>query len=122
MTVLVVEDDPAVRRAARLVLERAGYVVLLAENGEEGAVMLAELADQVGLVVSDVVMPQVGGLELYEHVRRQRPDLPFVLTSGYSMDNVRVRVADDPYARFLPKPWTPDELLQAVDAVRRADA
>lgn len=115
-TVLVVDDTPAILRVARRSLERAGYRTLLAGNGKEALQIMAENHDQVDVVVSDVVMPQLGGAKLIDHLRRSKPDLPIILTSGHSdrelSEEVRNRASG-----FLAKPFGPAEL---VDAVREA--
>src|SRR5690606_11428751 len=82
-TVLVVEDEPMVRDVARATLERLGYSVLTANNGVDGLRAAEELGDRLAMVVTDVVMPQMGGWEMAEQMRLRRPDTKILFTSGY---------------------------------------
>lgn len=110
-TILVVEDEEPVRRAARRVLEKYGYSVVTADDGEHGLALLRADPSGIALVLSDVVMPRMGGPELYEALRVERPGLKFLFTSGYTAKDVRASTQLDPKAAFLHKPWTPTELL-----------
>jgi CheY-like chemotaxis protein len=116
-TVLVVEDEPMVRDVARATLERLGYAVFTATNGVDGLRAAEELGDRLALVVTDVVMPQMGGWEMAEHLRQRRPDTRILFTSGYSEEiaNAQGRVADD--VELLPKPYLPAALAQRVRQV-----
>ncbi|NIP77954.1 MAG: response regulator, partial [Gemmatimonadetes bacterium] len=81
-TVLVVEDEPAVRKLAVRILERDGYRVLAAENGARALEVLESHAGAIDLVVTDMVMPEMGGEELAWHLSRRRPGLPILFMSG----------------------------------------
>jgi CheY-like chemotaxis protein len=109
-TLLVVEDEPAVRAVCRRILEARGYTVLLAANGAE-ALDLARGRD-VDLLVTDLVMPCVGGSELAATLRAERPSLPAIFMSGYAGE-AGTLPADVP---LLRKPFTPDALARAVRA------
>ncbi|HKS07841.1 MAG TPA: ATP-binding protein [Gemmatimonadaceae bacterium] len=112
--VLLVEDEEPVRALARRVLERAGYVVALAKNGREALGLVQAEPKGFALIVSDVVMPEMGGLELAERVRDIDPDLPVLLMSGYAATEIERRGGVPEGARFLQKPFGPDALLSAV--------
>jgi len=84
--ILYVEDDEAVRTLVTLVLEKHGYEVLSAANGEEALRIAAPVLGSVALVITDVVMPKMNGRELAERLRAMRGDLKFVYTSGYTND------------------------------------
>ncbi len=105
--ILLVEDEEPLRRAARRVLERAGYSVLVANDGSEALVMLDNV--EVDLVISDVVMPKMGGPALLASARAQGCTVPFLLTSGYTNP-----AAIDAAAPLLYKPWETEELLARV--------
>jgi len=107
-TVLVVEDDEGVREFLAVVLERAGYTVLLASDGEQ-ALTSGDDA-RVDLLISDVVMHGISGKELATRVRQRRPDLPVLLISGYPRADLRLEVGDE----FLQKPFGPELLLTRV--------
>jgi DNA-binding NtrC family response regulator len=113
-TILVVEDQEAVRSAATRGLKRFGYTVLAAADGEEGLQMWHEHADTIDLVVSDIIMPRMGGLALYEAVSREREGVRFLLTSGFTGEETLQHTPTTRALPFLPKPWTLNELLAAV--------
>lgn len=115
-TVLVVEDEDAVRSLVRQVLEECGYGVLEARSGEEALALLSADEPPVDILVSDVVMPQMGGPELARLVAARRPLVKVLFISGYSEhDRVATRLgrAD----ALLHKPFTPDELARRVRAL-----
>jgi DNA-binding NtrC family response regulator len=115
-TILLVEDDGAVRELAIVALQRQGYRVLSAANGGEALLQLEEYRDPVHLVLTDVVMPRMGGTELVERLGRLRPEMRVLFMSGY---------ADRPLARdraLLEKPFTPDGLVRKVREVLDAPA
>ncbi len=113
-TVLLVEDEDAVRRTARRVLERNGYHVLEAGNGQEALEILRELGTKIAVVISDVVMPKMSGTDLFEIARRELPDVRFVLMSGYPAKDVSSGPNRYPAVPFLHKPWTTSELLDSI--------
>jgi len=116
-TILVVEDQEAVRSAATRGLARFGYTVLGAADGEEGLKVWHDHADTIDLVVSDIIMPRMGGLALYEAVSREREGVRFLLTSGFTGDEALQHTATTRALPFLPKPWTLNELVTAVRGV-----
>ena len=110
-TILVVEDDPAVRRSTRRILAERGYTVHEATNGEE-ALRLIEAGLAVDLVVSDVIMPQMTGHELARHLSQKRGDLLLLFITGYEDQPL-----DEMGARAYPvlqKPFLPRDLLERV--------
>jgi CheY-like chemotaxis protein len=118
-TVLVVEDEGAVRRLTERILLRAGYKVHSAANGEE-ALRLVEsdaAADaSIEMVLSDVIMPGMNGRMLSERLHALRPELPVVFMSGYTDDVIASHGMMGQGARFLAKPFTPETLRSAVRA------
>ena len=115
--VLVIEDDPSVRSLVANVLLGAHYRVVVARDGAEGLRLLADEREPFHLVVSDLVMPHIGGLALAQHLRERRGRPPLLFISGYSHDTPTEL---DPFGRLLPKPFTPAQLLEAVrDAVEK---
>jgi CheY-like chemotaxis protein len=111
-TVLVVEDDDPVRRVTRRALESAGYRVLEAADAEQ-ALAHAERA-AIDLVVSDIVMPGVSGLELADRIAASHPGIPVLLVSGYADDAFETRRARGAGRELLPKPFRPQELVERV--------
>lgn len=114
-TILVVEDEAAIRRALQRALGRLGYTVILAEDGEEGVRIHAERAHEIDMVVTDVVMPKVGGQELYETIQAARDaPLPFLFISGYTAREVTSKRGVDPTVPLLQKPWTIPDLASRI--------
>jgi two-component system, cell cycle sensor histidine kinase and response regulator CckA len=113
-TILVVEDQEAVRNATTRALVRFGYRVLSAVDGEEGLQMWRANPGTIDLVISDAVMPGMGGLALFEALRRESPTVRFLLTSGYTGEEVHTSAPPTGELPFLAKPWTLDELLTTV--------
>lgn len=111
--VLVVDDEPTVRRFAARVLEEEGYLVQQAEDGAEALALLQGDGMGVDCVVSDVVMPRLNGVELLQAVSLQHPGLPFILMSAYGSVQLAERGIASPCA-VLPKPFDPDRLLGEV--------
>ena len=113
-TLLVVEDEPALRRAMERILRNAGYQVVLAADGREGLERFRVHARELDLVLTDLVMPQLGGREVVAGMRAAGSRLPVLLVTGYGaeyMDEI-----DDGDVSILTKPWTRESLLRAVRA------
>jgi PAS domain S-box-containing protein len=116
-TVLLAEDEETVRRLAVRVLRRGGYEVLEAHDGEAALKVAEEHLPRIGLLVTDVVMPRLGGRDLAARLRALRPDLPVVYVSGYNEEAVHRHGVLDPGTSFVPKPFTADQLLATVRQV-----
>jgi CheY-like chemotaxis protein len=113
--VLLVEDEPAVRAIATRSLERAGYRVLQASDGA-AALGLMDWHGQPDLVLTDLMMPGIGGTELGRRLRQRWPALPILFMSGYSVEDLRVQGVTDLGGLMLQKPFTPDALVRSVAA------
>jgi hypothetical protein len=116
-TVLVVDDEDAVRRLVATILRRHGFTPIEAASGREALIALAERPD-VALVISDVLMPELGGRELAQRVLRDYPTLPILFISGYTNQEL----ADDDGtlqidAMFLAKPFSQQQLMDAVESL-----
>lgn len=119
LTILVVEDEDAVRNLMRRVLVGGGYRVITATDGEDAMAVWHRHGDEIDLVVTDVVMPRMTGPQLLARLRADRPDLPVVICSGYSDAMSSDVPTDDPYSTYLSKPFT---LRALASAVARVDA
>ena len=119
-TVLLVEDEADVRELAREILEMAGYTVLEAPTGADALRLCVQHRDEICLLLTDVVMPQMSGPDLARQVEEIRPGTKVVYMSGYTDDALGHHGVLDPGIVLLPKPFTPDGLLrglrQALDA------
>ena len=116
-TVLVAEDEEGVRKLVCEVLEEFGYTVLQAEDGAAALEIAAEEGRKIDLLLSDVVMPRVNGIELTKRMKRQFPDLKVVLMSGYADDSTIPDTIQKLGAPFLPKPFSPGTLTQTLRMV-----
>jgi PAS domain S-box-containing protein len=115
--ILVVEDDAAVRNAVCRVLERRGYAVMQSHNGEQALTALASVSETVDLVISDIVMPEMSGLELRDRLRVMRPTVPVLLMSGYSQEAITRLGNRESLGPLIEKPFTVDALLENVRSV-----
>jgi PAS domain S-box-containing protein len=116
-TVLVVEDDPALRRLISVSLEKRGYTVLVAEDGTEAIRILESNPGKIDLVVSDIMMPKLNGLELRKKAILLRPEMRFLLISGYAEDTIGETAHLPQDAGYLEKPFLPIELARKVRAL-----
>ena len=113
-TVLLVEDEDVVRELVREILEGNGYRVLEARHGEEAATLCRGHDGRIDLLLTDVVMPKLGGLELAERVARERPGVRILFMSGYTDVLFDEDGALPPGAGFIQKPFSAATLVQAV--------
>ena len=116
-TVLLVEDEVGVRRVCREILERTGFPVLTADDGVVALDICEEKAGEMGCVVLDLTMPNMGGQECFEHIHARWPDLPIVLTSGYAEQEATLGLPSCELAGFLQKPFDPMELVKLVQSL-----
>jgi two-component system, cell cycle sensor histidine kinase and response regulator CckA len=115
LLVLVVEDDPIVLRSTTASLSSAGFQVVVAQNGAQGLKLYQDLRGQIGLVLADLAMPVLGGLELSDQICAIDPAARILLMSGYSE-----RLVGDPSQLrfpFIRKPFLPQDLVRKVREV-----
>jgi two-component system cell cycle sensor histidine kinase/response regulator CckA len=113
-TVLVVEDEDLVREFACRYLDAHGYRCLEARNGSEALNVVRQRGDEIGAIVTDVIMPVMGGRELRERVAELRPNIPVLFISAYTGDEVIRRGLMEAGAPFLQKPFTPEALARKL--------
>ncbi|NUP99344.1 MAG: response regulator [Armatimonadetes bacterium] len=116
-TVLVVDDEESVRVVVGRSLEQFGFEVLLAEDGLEALEIFQRQPEAIGLVVLDMTMPRMDGEEAFREMRRIRPDVKVILSSGYNEQEATNRFAGQGLAGFLQKPYGPKKLLEKVREV-----
>lgn len=116
-TILIVEDEDAVRRAAERILAAAGYRVLTAANGGEALLLCERHEGQIHLLLTDVVMPRMSGRELAERLKELSPALKVLFTSGYTDNAIVHHGVLDPGMRFIGKPFSVAELTRKVREV-----
>src|SRR5208337_319099 len=119
-TVLLVEDEDSVRELVRLTLTARGYKVLEAENGEAGLRLAETCKEHIDILITDVVMPGIGGRELAKKLSTLRPGISVLFLSGYTEDVVVTPGALGPGTAFLQKPFTLQNLAKKVHEVLRS--
>ena len=113
-TILVAEDDEMVLHLTQTILEQAGYTVLSATDGEKALLVLADHAQEVDLVLLDVIMPKLGGRAVFQKMCESKYDLRYLFASGYSMNAVHTNFILDEGLRLIQKPYGRDDLLRRV--------
>ena len=117
-TILFVEDEPMLRELGITVLQELGYEVIAAENGQEALLLAGQLAGKrIDLILTDVVMPEMGGRELIEKLRPLHPETKVIFCSGYTEDAIFHSGTLDRHFHFLPKPYTVAIIAQKVSDV-----
>jgi CheY-like chemotaxis protein len=116
-TVLVVEDEPVIRRLAVLGLRAQDYIVIEASNGAEALEIAERIAPELDIVVSDVIMPGMSGLELATRLAVVAPEVRRLLVSGHAESAVLPPGLADGSVAFLAKPFTPERLARKVREV-----
>jgi DNA-binding response OmpR family regulator len=111
-TILLVEDEPAVRQLFATALNRAGYKVLEARNGEEAVKIFDQHADAIDLLLTDMRMPYMGGAELAQELRSRKNTLKLICISGYPGALGTAETTD-----FLAKPFSREEMLNKIREV-----
>jgi CheY-like chemotaxis protein len=113
-TVLVVDDEPALRMLAKAILERSGYEVLIAEDGRQGVEMFRRYADIITTVLLDLTMPVMSGEEAFRLIREIRAEVPIVVSTGYSEGATEDLFRTDTMAGFVQKPYSAAMLCDRI--------
>jgi PAS domain S-box-containing protein len=118
-TILIVDDEEAVRTLVKRILERSAFRVLTARDGREGLECFRAHARDISVVLLDATMPEMSGEETFREMRRIRPDVRVLLSSGYAEKDAARRFARDEIAGFLQKPYRVEQLLAKVRSALR---
>ncbi len=113
-TVLVADDEPSVRTVAAGFLARLGFETLAAADGEDAVATFRSHAGQIACVILDLTMPKLGGEDVFREIRRLRPDVPVILSSGYNEQEVTQRFTGRGLAGFIQKPYAFQELRRVL--------
>jgi CheY-like chemotaxis protein len=116
-TVLVVEDEPAAREMVAEILRAEGYSVLLAENGQEAVQIAIRTASPIHVLLTDVILPKLGGRAAAERIRAVHPRVKVLYMSGYTDDEVSRHGVLTPGIVLLQKPFRPDDLIRRMGEV-----
>ena len=112
--ILVVDDENYARLLTKTVLERAGFEVTTASDGQEAIDLFRDNDDTVGLIVLDLRLPIKTGAEVYTELRAEYPRLPIIISSGRDRQIVSEEFPDDPLMEFVQKPYQPTKLIGTV--------
>lgn len=110
--ILLIEDNLAIRESAAELMTLDGYVVLEAESGEAGLAMIA--VKRPDLIICDILMPGMDGYEVYDRVRRDHNDIPFVFATAKAEKRDRQKAMDMGVKDYLIKPFNEEELLECI--------
>ncbi len=113
-TILLAEDDPSVARLAKTLLKRAGYKILTAQDGQEAFSTFLDHKDDIDLLLFDVVMPRMSGIEAYETIAKIAPDIPVIFASGYNKELNEACGLDGNHHRIISKPFNSTLLLKTI--------
>jgi CheY-like chemotaxis protein len=116
-TLLVVDDEELVLDVAVNMLERLGYTILKARNGTEAVDIFEAHKDEIKMVVLDIIMPDMGGGEVYDKITAINPDVKVLLSSGYSVDGQAIELLERGCDGFMQKPFTMEELSGKIEQV-----
>ena len=116
-TILLVEDDPDVRDLTRRVLQGQGYILLEAQNAQEGLLLSSRYSGFIHLVLTDVIMPGMNGKALAERLNQSQPKLKVLFMSGYTDNMIAQHGVLEPGIAFLQKPFGPTVLARKVREV-----
>jgi CheY-like chemotaxis protein len=116
-TIMLVEDEDSVRALSRLILEREGYTIIEARDGKEALLMCEQYPGKIDLLLTDVVMPYLGGPELAEQVILLRPGIKVVYLSGYTDKAIVQQGLLREGVAYLEKPFTPQTLVRRLRQV-----
>ena len=118
-TVLLVDDEQALRDMGTTLLETMGFSVLTAQHGGEALEIYRECASEIDVILLDLIMPVMGGEETFHELRKRAPAIPIIICSGYSAESVDDLITSDPHAGFVHKPYKPDELRNMLLRMKR---
>ena len=121
-TLLLVEDDHAVRKMAQAMLQRAGYTVLVADSAKQALELAEEHAGSIRLLITDVIMPEMNGKELAERLSKNFPNLKVLFMSGYTADAIAHHGVLDEDVNFIQKPFNQKDLAEKIWRVLRSTA
>jgi DNA-binding response OmpR family regulator len=118
--ILIVDDEAQLRRSAARILNASGFETILAANGREAITIFEARGTSIDAVLLDMAMPELGGKQTFAELRRIRPDVRVILSSGYDEAEARHRVESPGLAGFLQKPYSAAELVSCLRTVLEA--
>jgi PAS domain S-box-containing protein len=113
-TILLVEDEETLRVMGKTMLDAMGFSAMTASNGSEALEIYRERGSEINVILLDLIMPVMGGIQAYHELRKISPAIPIIICSGYGVESVEDVIGNDPHAGFVHKPYKPDELRDVV--------
>jgi PAS domain S-box-containing protein len=113
-TILVVDDEPVLRKMVGMILKKSGYSVLVAKDGREGVEIFRKNASKIAAVLLDMTMPVMGGHEAMKLIREIRPGVPIIVSSGYGETFAREELGSDAVVGFIQKPYVAAQLVETI--------
>jgi len=113
-TILLVDDELVLRNVGTELLESLGFTILTAQNGKEALEIYHQRSCEIDLILLDLIMPGMGGIETYYELRKISATLPLIICSGYGIESVEDVISNDLYAGFVHKPYKPNELRDVI--------
>jgi CheY-like chemotaxis protein len=116
-TLLIVDDEELVLDVGVNMLERLGYTVLAAKNGKEAVDIFKANKNKIKMIILDIIMPDMGGGEVYDKIKAINPDVKVLLSSGYSVDGQAIELLERGCKGFMQKPFTMEELSGKITQI-----
>jgi len=113
-TVLIGEDEDALRKIAADFLKTLGYRVIAARNGEEALALFREVSGEIDIALMDIAMPGMNGLDVYHGIRKMRPDIDVLFMTGYSLDAANISTIREQGISVIRKPFTMIALARRI--------
>ena len=117
--ILIIEDDPDIRDILKLQLEQGGHQVIEAKDGQEGIYLMKKESNflQVGLIITDISMPKVNGVEVIDYIKANVPSIPIIVVTGYPDTDLAVKLLQKGVKYYLVKPVEEATLLNKISAI-----
>lgn len=107
---MLVDDEHMLRKMGNALFKSLGFTVITARHGREALEIFRERGNEIDVILLDTIMPVMGGVETYQHLRSISTDVPIVICSGYGEEAVAATIENDTRAGFVHKPFEPEEL------------
>jgi CheY-like chemotaxis protein len=120
--ILLVDDEKMVQDTNRIMLEKIGYTVLTADNGQEGVEVYKKNRHKIDLIILDMIMPKMNGLECFTEIKKISPDVKIIMASGFSSDSDVKKLKESGLISYIRKPFRISELVSVIKTARQGEA
>ena len=111
---MLVDDEQALRNVGAALLKSMGFTALTAQDGREALEIFSERGREIDVIMLDLIMPVMGGIDTYHELRKTDMTIPIVICSGYGVESVAHVINNDQHAGFVHKPYKPEELRDVI--------